>query len=268
MCRLFGFRSGVPSRVHESLVREQNSLRVQAREHQDGWGIAHYLGEEPEVAHGLGPAHGDPEFERVSSLVSSHAVLAHVRKASIGRVDLANAHPFVSGRWAFAHNGTVRDYQAHRLALEAEIAPGLRARLRGETDSERCFYLFLTRLGPHRAEEPHGVDEVARALAEMTLLVSRLTDRADGQEPTSMNFLVTDGRLMVGTRWNRTLFFSERKRRGDAPPDMPGKGSRLQQLVIASERLESEHHWHEVPERSMVGVDPELRLSLWNIREQ
>src|SRR5205814_46836 len=160
MCRLFGFRSNQPARVHRSLVAEKNSLLQQSREHKDGWGIAYY-GDRPapEVAHGLGAAHADPEFERVSGLVSSHAVLAHVRLKSVGEVAVRNAHPFLHGRWAFAHNGTVRDFEQHRAELERLIAPELLPELKGETDSERCFLIFLTEL-----EGRAGTDEVAGAL--------------------------------------------------------------------------------------------------------
>src|SRR4051794_22785681 len=98
MCRLFGFRSNVTARVHRRLVAEKNSLRFQSNEHKDGWGIAYYQRELPEVAHGLGPAHAGPEFERVSGLLSAHAVVAHVRLASVGAVHLRNALPFVHGQ--------------------------------------------------------------------------------------------------------------------------------------------------------------------------
>src|SRR5579871_3027646 len=147
MCRLHGSRSHVPSPVHAHLVQEKNSLRAQSHEHKDGWGIAHY-GDAgtPSVVHGLSPAHSDPEFERVCGLLASRAIVAHVRLASIGPVQPRNAHPFTLGAWTFAHNGTVRDYAQHQAALEAEIHPRFRALIRGETDSERCFYLFLTYL--------------------------------------------------------------------------------------------------------------------------
>ena len=96
MCRLFGFRSAVPAAVHTALVTEKNSLVIQSREHKDGWGIAAYgLEPRPTVAHGVGPAHSDPDFHRVSSLVSSHTVVAHVRLASVGAVELRNSHPFL-----------------------------------------------------------------------------------------------------------------------------------------------------------------------------
>lgn len=259
MCRLFGFRSNVAAAVHHSLVAEKNSLRKQSREHKDGWGIAYYVDETPRVAHGLGPAHEDPEFERVSSLVSSHAVIAHVRLASVGKVGLCNAHPFLFERWTFCHNGTVREFDRHRAAFEAEIAPHFRSRLRGDTDSERCFFIFLTRLETYGGLAHAGIDEVARALAETMRLVKTRTDTAE--KPSSTNFLVSDGALMVATRRNRTLHFSELGTRADPPRD----GEQLRQFVVASEELSAERHWHPVPEEALVGVDPELTLRTWTM---
>ena len=99
MCRLFGFRSAASERVHDALVLERNSLRHQSLEHPDGWGIASWEdGGLPQVARGLGAAHLDPEFERVSSAVKARTVLAHLRLASVGSVKLDNAHPFTHGR--------------------------------------------------------------------------------------------------------------------------------------------------------------------------
>jgi len=249
MCRLFGFRSNQPARVHRSLVAEKNSLLQQSREHKDGWGIAYYAGRTaPEVAHGLGAAHADPDFERVSGLVSSHAVLAHVRLKSVGEVAMRNAHPFLRGRWAFAHNGTVRDFEQHQGEMEALIAPELLEELKGETDSERCFLLFLTHL-----QGRSGIDAVADALRKTMDAVSRVTDRPDDQKPTSMNFMVTDGELLVATRWRRTLFFTPSAEEGATVP----------QLVIASEELSAEHHWREVAEGELIGVDGGMAFRRW-----
>lgn len=273
MCRLFGFRSNVPTPVHRSLVTQKNSLRQQSREHKDGWGIASY-GDEPlpQVAHGLGAAHADPDFERVSSLVASRTVVAHVRLASVGSVELRNAHPFLHGRWSFVHNGTVKRFAQHRAAIEALIRPDLRALMRGATDSERCFYLFLTHLSALRPleaseqEAPGQVEDVARALARTLWEVSALTDlpgETRAGERSSMNFLATDGDVMVATRRHRSLFFSESARRCADEPPQPG--SRLQQLIIASERLCGEDHWHEVPEDGVIGVSRELVLHRWQL---
>jgi glutamine amidotransferase len=231
----------------------------------DGLGIASYDTGAPEVAHGLGPAHCDPEFERVSGLLSSHAVLAHVRKASVGRVHLDNAHPFLHGTWAFAHNGTIANFCEHRRALEAEIEPRFRELLRGETDSERCFYIFMTRLQALAPAGEPGAAAVATALAETMKLVASLTDRSG--LPSSMNFIATDGRLMAATRRLRTLFISDRRRDGSQPMRPPVNGARLDQLLIASEELTGEDAWYPVPEESVVAIDREMVFHSWRLSE-
>src|SRR5947209_19451022 len=137
MCRLFGCRSREPSGVAHELLHASNALRVQSKEHPDGWGVGWYEGGDPRVVRSLTGAHGDAEFERVSSFVHAETVVAHVRQRSVGKVAQENTHPFQRGRWLFAHNGTVPDWAHVRGGLEEQIEPALRATLSGETDSER-----------------------------------------------------------------------------------------------------------------------------------
>jgi predicted glutamine amidotransferase len=269
MCRLFGFRSAVPAAVHPSLVTEKNSLVIQSKEHKDGWGIAAYgVESRPSVAHGVGPAHSDPDFHRVSSLVSSHTVVAHVRLASVGAVELRNSHPFLYGRWSFVHNGTLKNFEQHRHAVESLIRPDLRPNIRGTTDSERCFHIFLTRLAVREPlDGAVSVQEVARAVAETMELVSAITDM-HGPDRSAMNFLVTNGDVMVASRRNRTLFISDGSRSVSHQGALLQHGARLNQLLIASEVLCGNHTaWNEVAEDEVVGVDGQLMLHRWRISE-
>lgn len=247
--------------MHAPLVAERNSLRRQSLEHPDGWGIAAYVkGALPEVAHGLGPAHLDPEFERVSGLLQARAVLAHIRLASVGEVSPSNVHPFVYGRWTFCHNGTLTDFRRVQLEVERLMAPKFRRRLVGTTDSERCFGIFLSRLFSRVKEDAHPpVELVAWALAETMDSLARLTDRP-GQPRSAMNFLVTDGQLMVATRRGRSLWMSS-----EAEPDRPlsgwpGAAQRLHAFQVASENLGGQDVWLEVPEEGAVGVDSAVRF--------
>ncbi|MFZ5469395.1 MAG: class II glutamine amidotransferase [Myxococcota bacterium] len=262
MCRLFCFRSDVAAKVHHSLVVAPNSLRFQSNEHQDGWGIAYWANERACVAKGLSPAHSDPEFERVSGQFQSPTVLAHVRRASVGAVHLRNAHPFLHGGYAFAHNGTLREFSKHQPEVEALIDLDLRDEVKGETDSERCFYVFLSRLRSLVSGQIPNVTQVAAALAHTMRALSAIADVA-GEEPSSMNFAVTNGLWMVATRRRRSLFFSEWKKKADSPHAHPVFGSRVAQLVIASEKVSAEDHWYEVPEDGIVGVDERLVFRQW-----
>ena len=87
-----------------------------------------------------------------------------------------------------------------------------------------------------------------------------------------MNFLVTNGDVMVATRRNRTLFLSDtapetgkRPHREHAGPPRPG--TRLEQFVLASEQLSGEDHWHPIGEDEIVGVDNGLVFHQWKVLE-
>jgi len=166
MCRLFGFRSVIQSQVHRSLLAADNALAVQSRMHSDGWGVAYYVADAPHVIKSVQPAIEDHIFERVSGIVASQTVLAHLRKATTGDVNILNSHPFQHGLWTFAHNGQVSNFDALKGTLRDEVAPNLRRYILGDTDSETLFYLFLTHLSQltdiHRKGAP--LEAVASAL--------------------------------------------------------------------------------------------------------
>jgi glutamine amidotransferase len=259
MCRLFGCHSLDPGAVTHELFHGANALRVQSREHPDGWGVGWYEKDVPRVVRSLTPAHGDADFEKLSHFVSAQTVLAHVRKASVGAVSAENTHPFQRGPWLFAHNGTVPGWERARGPLESLIDPSLRSGLSGETDSERCFLLFLSRLRRHCGLERPDAASAAAALAETVTLVREVAE-ADGQE-ASTTFLVTDGRLLLACRRGRTLFISS------PAPDAEG---RCGYVAIASEDPGEpppggRRAWRLLPEEALVAVDEQLRLRVTSL---
>ncbi len=256
MCRLFGCRSRDPGGVSHELFHGANALRVQSREHPDGWGLGWYESGAPRVIRSLTPAHGDADFEKLSHFVAAQTVLAHVRKASVGRVAMENTHPFQRGPWLFAHNGTLPDWDRARGPLEALIDPSLRPELRGETDSERCFLIFLSRLRRRCDLEDADAGSAASALAETVGLVREIAER--GGEDASTTFLTTDGRLLLASRRRRTLFVSS------PAPDALGH---CEYVAIASEDPGEpppggKRAWRLLPEDALVAVDAQLRLSV------
>ncbi len=167
MCRLFGFRSVIPSQVHRSLVAAENALSVQSHKHPDGWGVAYYVDGCPHLTRSAAAALGDSLFHRLSGAVASETVLAHVRQATQGKSSVLNSHPFQYGRWVGAHNGDIPNLDAVRPALRAEISPALLRFVLGDTDSELIFFQFLSRLGElGPLGRPHVLADVVRALRQ------------------------------------------------------------------------------------------------------
>ena len=280
MCRLYALRASEPLKVECALVHAQNALLTQSRRdsrgetHADGWGIAHYLHERPTVEKRAVAAFGDVSFSDTAARVRARTVVAHVRQATVGGPSLPNTHPFVHGPWTFAHNGGIRDFARLGASLESEVAAQLLGWRRGTTDSELAFYWLLTRMAGAGLENEAPCADLDALVRVVGQGIRELNERADGTphggpdagEPSRLNFVLTDGTVLVASRWGHTLYWTER----DAPhicevcglahvdrPVPPG----YRAVIIASEPLSSER-WSEVPDRSVISVDASMRVRI------
>ena len=158
MCQLLGMNANTPSDVMFSFT----GLATRAHEHKDGFGIAFF--EDRGLRHFI-DHHGartSPVAELVKRYpIRSDNVVAHIRKATQGRVALENTHPFVRelwGRyWVFAHNGDLKAY-----------APRLHGAFRpvGNADSELAFCWLMQELAKAHASVP-AVAELSLTLGEL-----------------------------------------------------------------------------------------------------
>lgn len=270
MCRLFGFRSVIPSMVHRSLVAADNALGVQSERHPDGWGVAYFIDGAPHVTKSSATALDDVIFNRVSGVVSSETVVAHVRKATQGELSVLNTHPFQYGRWVFAHNGDIPELEEVRGALLGEIAPRLRRFVLGDTDSELIFFMFLSELHRHGPLASNlGVDEVMAALRGAVRRVREICDTKERGHRSLLTLLASNGSALVATRGGKELFWSSYKERcsdRDTCPSLapeceaPTATGFVNHLQISSEPLGGENVWHELAEDDMIGVDWRMRL--------
>jgi glutamine amidotransferase len=262
LCRYYGLRANRPIRVDWHLVHAPNSLLVQSRrdlsgfEHADGWGIASYQGGELRVQRRAAAAHDGHEFCAAAERVEATTVVAHVRRATVGRIGLANTHPFVHGRFALVHNGTVPYFADIRPRLLDAMTSDHRAAIEGRTDSEHLLHLILSL---HAQLGGSLFASLEAALRHVIALC-----RSIGQEPhLGLNVLLTDGTLMVGSRWRRTLHFLEQSQTAPHPGERaaPGTDGDYRALIIASEPTNG-RAWPEIPERSAFEVTPDLRLRI------
>ena len=219
MCRMFGMAASRPVSPRELLHEAPRSLRALSHEHGDGWGVAVRDADDWRVHRSTTGAARCAEFAALGAL-ESQLVIAHVRKATVGALSLANTHPFRRGRFVFAHNGTVPDV----AALVARSTPARLAEIAGETDSERLYAFVLTHVDD-ACEVARGITAAVRALHALG-------------EVGSASFLVSCGARLYAHRLGRSLFTLTR---GDV-------------AMVASERLTDEP-WHELPERALVVLD-------------
>lgn len=273
MCRLYGFRSAIDSTVHRSLVAAENAIVRQSRVHKDGWGLAFYVDRYPHILRNDAQAAGDSLFRDVSSVVATRTFMAHIRKATAGSVRVLNCHPFQHGAWTFAHNGQVCDFgnPSIRANVDQLIDPRYARFVLGDTDSERIFYIFLSRLS-RRVADLHNpgitADHALEALRETVrdVIEAGGPDDADPDLPTKLNFLITNGSVMLAYRYRVSLFYSTHKTRcperetcfafEQGRCERPVQDGIVNHLLISSEVIEGGNNvWEEIPNDTYVAVD-------------
>jgi predicted glutamine amidotransferase len=168
MCQLLGMNCNVPTDICFSF--EGFQLRGGLTDHhRDGWGIAFFEGRGCRVFLDSKATIESPVADLVRRYpIHSTNVIAHIRKATQGRIALENSHPFqreLWGRyWIFAHNGNLENYRPPLSGLYRPV---------GNTDSERAFCHILDRLRRDFPDGPPDDAAIFDALRRLTPEIAR-----------------------------------------------------------------------------------------------
>jgi glutamine amidotransferase len=253
MCRLLGIVASEPTEFRLALREAPRSLAALSREHRDGWGLAIWDDAETwRLDKGIACAHEDARFHELAG-GRGELLVAHVRQRTVGCSSLENTHPFLSGRWVFAHNGTIKDIDF----LRARASAARKDAIRGQTDSELLFAYLLTRL-----DEAGVADAAPSAVTDRVVkdAVREVRARADFG---SCNFLLSDSTATYAHRFGRSLFLLERgpadavrvKRESSEGVVVQTPWSqRRHAVLVASERLTDEP-WEELSDGMLLRVD-------------
>lgn len=187
MCRhlaWLGTPRSVSSLVLEppsGLLRQSYAPRRQKRGvvNADGWGVGFYVPPAPTPVRwrSARPLWGDASFASVAPVLSSGAVLAAVRSATVGMpLDESAAAPFTDGSWLLSHNGRVsRDALPASRCAESMCDSAMLA-----------AHVF--------AQGADRVVDTVRSVAEL-------------DPDASLNLLMTDGSRILGVTWGDELSY-------------------------------------------------------------
>ncbi|HEX5404891.1 MAG TPA: ergothioneine biosynthesis protein EgtC [Pseudonocardiaceae bacterium] len=169
------------------------------------------------------PMWTDANFTGLAGAVSSTAVLAAIRSATVGMpiTEMACA-PFTWDKWLFSHNGRITGWPDSVAGPAAGLPVTDLLTMDAPTDSALLWALLRHRLS--NGEAP------AAALAGV---VSEVAALAPGSR---LNLLLTDGETVLGTAWDHALSV------------LPGTG----EVVVASEPWDDDPGWQAVPDRHLV----------------
>ncbi len=266
MCRLFGMTAGVePVQATFWLLDAPDSLVVQSHHNVDGTGVGYFDPDGvPHVDKQPIAAFQDRRFAAEARELRSRTFVSHIRHATTGAKTVANTHPFCQHDRLFAHNGVIEDVPA----LEAHLGDE-RALVEGESDSERYFALITGEI------ERRGGDVGAGIRAATGWIVQELP-------LLSINFILITATELWALRYPEadSLFMLERAGGGAGggggeggeprPLDqMSHHGTRIRSdhardrpvVIVASERMDDDGGWREVPGGELVHVDASLTVT-------
>jgi glutamine amidotransferase len=162
------------------LLRQSYAPRRQKRGllNGDGWGVGLYgPGGAVHRWRSSRPLWSDASFASIAPLLSSGAMLAAVRSATVGMPpDETAAAPFTDGHWLLSHNGRV-DRAALPLTLEAE-----------STCDAALLAAHVFASGPSN-------------------VVATLRSVAAADPDAYLSVLMTDGARVVGVTWGDELSY-------------------------------------------------------------
>lgn len=278
MCR-FTLYLGPSIRLSTLLIEPAHSLihqsfRAAEREEPlngDGFGLGWYaprLSTEPAVFHSVSPAWNNRNLRSIAQVVASPCVLAHVRAATEGsEVHEANCHPFNFGRHLLMHNGSIGAFKRVRRRLVTDLSDEAYSVIRGSTDTEYLFAVFVDELLKHgdplddAFDSPDGAGRLAERLAATLARVLAVVKSVDNSAPSFLNVAVSDGVHAAVSRFTS---------HPSLPPDSlytlhdgiyPTTSQEFAQrraeeegkaVVISSERLTGDSGWRAVPPNHIV----------------
>jgi glutamine amidotransferase len=142
----------------------------------------------------------DRNLKSLAEKVRPDCVLAHVRGVSYStavEISLQNVHPFQfeGSPWALAHNGDLAGIAELRPLLAPHVKPQWLQRVRGTTDSEWIYALFLSQLEDESESGIFGAIE--RALG----ILREARKRAGIALSSSVNLFLSNGRQLAALRY-------------------------------------------------------------------
>lgn len=140
MCRLLGYTSNKAISFDQAIGPDFQEFVKLADDHCDGWGIA---SSEKDLYREPVSATKSSHFKDEIAKHKSPGALLHLRWATPGLpVAEKNTHPFTYGDISFIHNGALLPGDQ----LDSKIPDHLKARITGDTDSERYFWFVISEI--------------------------------------------------------------------------------------------------------------------------
>lgn len=257
----FGFYSNDPSLTACALSAFKSVLVIpDGAPH--GWGMGYYQAGQPLLRKQPKSYQQSLDITQTAGNLRTNLILGHVREATVGGQRTENTHPFRYRNWIFCHNGTLDRFDAVRDDMLRSVPDFIRRNIRGKTDSEHLFHLFLSFINDTgKMDDPRiPADVAAQALGSTFAYLDRLiTDK--GGSPSKGCCIATNGNIMLAIRRGIAVYVSRQTTFTCQGPDgKPTPTANLKAVLLIGGSSPTHPGWEEVVDNSIVTVDSSLNI--------
>ena len=221
------------------------------------------------------PPWNDRNLLNLSNYINTDLFFAHVRGIKPFTkntfVHEYNCHPFCYKNISWMHNGDISTPILLKKYVFENLSNELLVNIKGNTDSEYAFHLFLNQLLKKTNQNLSNIKKWEISLKETIKIIDKLTKGV-----SSMNFCVTDGTIIVCSRYISININNEK------PPSMyisTGeeyitntncsymKESKINNcVIISSEPIDNNIvGWKLVPQNTILSVDNSNKINITDI---
>jgi predicted glutamine amidotransferase len=257
---------------HSLINQSYNAIEMEEPLNGDGFGVGWYekeLSENPALFTSVSPAWNNRNLQNLAPRIKSSCIFAHVRAASVGDVTQNNCHPFNYRNILMMHNGGIDQFKEIKRPLLDRLSEKRFHSIKGETDSEHLFALFLDHLF-EQSENPE-LNEFCNAFFETFSDLEKLKNRYGLKGTSKLNILITNGKEMIGSRYVSgsdetplTLHHSEGKKYqckdGYCHMQETDKPHEKAILLVSEKLTDHDEDWSMVPANHLVTVDSDLNV--------
>ncbi|QSQ27712.1 class II glutamine amidotransferase [Pyxidicoccus parkwayensis] len=260
-----------PNLLHCELHRLASQVLLQGEQRSNAVGVGAYAQDEVLLRRFAGD--GEPTLDSLAPPHESEALLFHGARLPLGLSLEDNTQPFRARRWLFAHQGSVHGFERLRAGLMASLPEHLQRLVRGGTDSEVLFALFLRHLRDvGRTDDPRLEAALAgHLLADTAREVAKASADTGIARTSTLNLVATNGSLLVACRFGEAPLFytrlegsAECERCGltaGTPETLPAVGAhRRRRTVVVASHLKRHAGWVELPQGTTLAVGPDLQV--------
>lgn len=219
----------------------------------------------------------DRNLKNLVSKVKPHCMLAHVRGVDFSEKEIIsqqNVHPFLyeNTNLAFAHNGQVAKFSVIKYDVLKYIDPRFKIQIKGTTDSEHLYALFLSQLKNHLYP---SIPDVFSAIIDTLNIIQKIRRKVGIHFHSPLNFFISNGKFIVASRcvldygnysseknFSSSLIYSSLwYTYGEKYGLFEGEYKmnaikKNRSIIIASEPLTDDTTtWLEVPEYTLIGAE-------------